>query len=237
MDRRAWVVACKTADFCRVNAPVDWLEGITPEAKARVLDPEQSWPYSTRVAGWPLVAMGEMYAVTREEKFVEPMVKLVDLFLAWQDEQGKWRDQTGSFNRGSKPFMIASILTGLQRYYENFGGDEVLEALVRGARHMAVDAKTAEGVMYYTEGPHSDRAHTSDIMLLGPMAFAYEHSGDPDILDAAYRHFRWMVDGRMCSTYTHKDVFAFLPLAHRMGLLDDYKAIDVKAHVARRGES
>ena len=102
--------------------------------------------------------------------------------------------------------------------------------------HMAVDAKTAEGIMYYTEGPYSDRAHTSDIMLLGPMAFAYEQSGDPDILDAAYRHFRWMVDGRQCATYTHKDVFAFLPLAHRMRLLDDYKAIDVKSHVARKGK-
>ncbi|GEM_PF-1041833 len=235
--RRAWEVACQTAEFCRVNAPVQWLETLTPEAKARVLDYEQKWTYSTRVAGWPLVAMGQMYEVTREEKFLGPMRRLVGLFVRWQDEGGKWRDQTGSFNRGSKPFMIASILQGLQKYCENFGDRRALDALLKGARHVATELRTVEGVMYYTEGPHSDRAHSSDIMMLGPMAFAFEKGGDPDVLDAAYRHFRWMVDGKQCPTYTHKDVFAFLPLALKLRLLEDYRGVDVKKRIPRKKRS
>lgn len=235
--RRAWDVACQTAEFCRVNAPVQWLETMTPEAKARVLDYEQKWSYSTRVAGWPLVAMGQMYEVTREEKFLAPMRKLLDLFVMWQDEQGKWRDQTGSFNRGSKPFMISSILQGLQKYYENFGDRRALNALVKGARHVATELKTVEGLLYYTEGPHSDRAHSSDIMELGPMAFVFEKEGDPEVLDAAYRFFRWMVDGKQCSTYTHKDAFAFMPLALRLGLLEDYRGVDVRKHIPKKKRS
>ncbi len=232
--RRAGEVACKTAEFCRVNAPIQWMETMTEEARARALDYEQKWPYSTRVAGWPLVAMGQMYEVTGEEKFVAPMRRLVDLFVTWQDEKGKWRDQTGSFNRGSKPFMIASILQGLQKYHENTGDRRALNALLKGARHVATELKTAEGLMYYTEGPHSGRAHSSDIMMLGPMAFAFEKGGDAEVLDSAYRFFRWMVDGKQCATYTHKDVFAFLPLALKLKLLEDYRGVDVRKHIPKR---
>jgi hypothetical protein len=69
---------------------------------------------------------------------------------------------------------------------------------------------------------------------LGPMAFAFEKGGDPEVLDSAYRFFRWMVDGKQCSTYTHKDAFAFVPLALRLGLLEDYRGADVRKQIPKK---
>ena len=46
------------ADFCRRAAPYDWRQGLTGEASQTVLDRDEAWPYSTRVVGWALTAMG-----------------------------------------------------------------------------------------------------------------------------------------------------------------------------------
>jgi len=41
------------------------------------------------------------------------MEALVDLFEPWQDEEGRWPAQIGSFNRNVVPALNASVLQGL----------------------------------------------------------------------------------------------------------------------------
>jgi rhamnogalacturonyl hydrolase YesR len=66
-------------------------------------------------------------------------------------------------------------------------------------------------------------------MLLGPLAWAYEQTGDGELLDAGYRLFRWLVDDNGVSAYMLKDLFAFMPLLESLGLLDDYEPADARA--------
>ncbi len=222
--RRAKEVAETCADFCRLNAPYRWKQELAPDLQQRALHPEQDWPYSTRVAGWPLVAMSTFYEAFGDERFLRSMEALVDLFEVWQDEQGRWREQIGSFNRAATPFMNASVLQGLMRYHRCTGDQRALRILLRGADFLVAQGRTIEGIFYYKESALSATPHGSTVMLLEPLAFAYENNGDPALLDAGYRLFRWLVDGGGVSTYMLKDLFAFMPLLERHGLLDAHRA-------------
>ena len=44
-----------------------------------------------------------------------------------------------------------------------------------------------------------------------------------------YRLFRWLVDEDQVSTYMLKDLFAFMPLLERLGLLGDYEPPDARS--------
>jgi hypothetical protein len=229
--RRALDVARAAVDFCGRTAALEW--EITPEKLARVLERDEPWPYVTRVAAWSLLALGQIYALERDASLVPTMRKLVDLLLAWQDDDGRWRQPIGTFNRGGVPFMIAGVLQGLQQFVENFGDARVAQALCKGARFAATRLVTPEGLMLYVEAPISWRPHTSDMMLLGPLTDVFERTGDPAVLETAYRHFRWMVDEKSVSTYLLKDVFAALPTFERLGLLDPYRSVDVRAQIEK----
>jgi hypothetical protein len=231
--RRALEVARQAVEFCERTAPLDW--EMTPEKRARVLEPDEPWPYVTRSAAWPLLAMGQLYQLERDPALIPAMRKLVDLFEAWQDEDGRWRQPIGSYNRGGVPFMIAGVLQGLQLFAENFQDERAADIAARGARCAANLLVTPERLMLYCEMPIATRPHSSDLMMIGPMAAAFERTGDPDILDTAYRHFRWMVDDKHVVTYLVKDILAALPVFARYGLLDDYRGITMREHLARQG--
>jgi len=233
--RRAREVAEACADFCRRAAPYPWKQRLTPEVRDRALEFDQDWEFSTRVAGWALTAMGTFYAAFRHERFLRSMEALVDLFGTWQDGEGRWREQIGSFNRGATPFMDASVLQGLQLYWECTGDRRARRLLLRGARFLAQQARTVDGIFYYKESPVSDRPHASTAMLLGPLAFAFGETRDPQILDAGYRLFRWLVDHDQVSTYMLKDLFAFMPLLEERDLLGSYRGLDIAAHLKRLG--
>jgi hypothetical protein len=222
--RRAKEVAESCADFCRLNAPYSWKQQLSSDLHQRALDPDQDWPFSTRVAGWPLVAMSTYYEAFGDERFLRSMEALVDLFASWQDPEGRWREQIGSFNRGATPFMNASVLQGLMRYHRCTGDVRALQILLHGTRFLVDKGRTLEGIFYYKESALSDTPHGSTAMLLEPLAFAYQQSNDPAFLDAGYRLFCWLVDNGGISTYMLKDIFAFMPLLERHDLLDSYRA-------------
>ncbi|MFH1569758.1 MAG: hypothetical protein ABIL09_17310 [Gemmatimonadota bacterium] len=224
--RRAREVAEACADYCRRTAPYDWKQDLTREARLGGLARVEPWPYSTRVVGWALTAMGTYYQAFPEARFLPAMEALVDLLEVWQDEEGRWRDQIGSHNCGAIPFMLASVLQGLQLYHAASGDERARRMLLDGARFLARHGRTVEGIFYYKESPISDTPHASAAMLLGPLAFAFEQSGDPELLDAGHRLFRWLVDGGEVATYMLNDIFAFMPLLDRLDLLAPYRAAD-----------
>ena len=221
--RRAREVAEACADYCRRAAPYDWKQDLTRERRAGALSDDEPWPFSTRVVGWALTAMGTYYEAFPEERFLPSMEALVDLLEVWQDEDGRWRDQIGGHNRGATPFMLSSVLQGLVLYHRACGDERARRMLLDGARFLAREGRTAEGIFYYKESPISDSPHSSTALLLDPLAHAFEESGDRQILEAGYRLFRWLVDTGGVATYMLKDLFAFMPLLDRLGLLAPYR--------------
>ncbi len=231
---RARQVAEMCADYCRRAAPYAWKGQLTAEIAAHPLQ-QKEWPFSTRVVGWALTGMGTYYDAFPEDRFLPAMEALVDLLETWQDEQGRWRDQIGSHNRGATPFMISGVLQGLQLYHKATGDRRARRMALDGATFLARHGRTVEGIFYYKESPVSDTPHASTVMCLSSLAWAYEETGDEEILDAGYRLFRWLVDEAGVATYMLKDLFAFMPLLKRLGLLDEYAPAD--ARQAARADS
>ena len=224
---RAREVAELCADYCRRVAPYAWKEQLTRDVAQNALSQEQ-WPFSTRFVGWALTGMGTFYEAFPEDRFLPAMEALVDLLEVWQDEQGRWRDQIGSHNRGATPFMISGVLQGLQLYHCSTGDRRARRMVLDGAAFLARQGRTREGILYYKESPISDTPHASTVMCLPALAWAYEESGDAEVLDTGYRLFRWLVDDAGVATYMLKDLFAFMPLLNRLGLLEMYAPPDAR---------
>ena len=222
--QRARQVAGMCADYCRRAAPYEWKEELTGElAEAAASGEPVHWPFSTRSVGWALTGMGTWYDAFPEERFLPAMEALVDLLEVWQDEHGRWRDRIGTHNLGETPFMVSGVLQGLQLYHAATGEGRARGMLLAGARFLARHGRTPEGLFYYKEAPISADPHASTAMLLGPLAWAHEQTGEAELLDAGYRLFRWLVDEGAVSTYMLKDLIAFMPLLERAGLLSAYE--------------
>ena len=227
---RARQVAEMCADYCRRAAPYHWKKELTLDLAASAASGEPvHWPFSTRSVGWALTGMGTYYDAFPEDRFLPAMEALVDLLEVWQDEHGRWRDRIGTHNLGETPFMVSGVLQGLQLYHAATGEGRARRMLLAGARFLARHGRTPEGLFYYKEAPISADPHTSTAMLLGPLAWAHEQTGEADLLDAGYRLFRWLVDVGSVSTYMLKDLIAFMPLLERSGLLSAYEPPDVLA--------
>ena len=116
------------------------------------------------------------------------MQKLVDVFGRWQDDEGRWRNIIGSFNRGSTPFMTAGILNGLLRAWELLGDERARDMCVKGCQFLARTMVTKEGLLFYKEQPISRHGpHSSSMLAFRPMAFAYRHTNDPALLQCMWR--------------------------------------------------
>jgi len=229
--QRAREIAELCADYCRRAAPYEWSETLTESRRQAVLDAEtEQWPYSTRRVGWALTAMGTYYEAFPEERFLPAMESLVELLESWQDEVGRWRDQIGSHNRGSTPFMLSSVLQGLQLFHAATGEERARRMLIDGARYLARHGRTVEGIFYYKESPISDNPHSSTVMLLPALAHVIEMTKDRQVLDAGYRLFRWLIDTGGVSTYMLKDLFAFMPVLEKEGLLDRWRDTEPLPH-------
>ncbi|MDA0336845.1 MAG: hypothetical protein O2782_16905, partial [bacterium] len=85
---------------------------------------------------------------------------------------------------------------------------------------------------FYKEAPVSSGPHASTVMCLPTLAWAYEETGDAEIVDAGYRLFRWLIDEAGVATYMLKDLFAFMPLLDRLGLLEVYAPPDARQAAA-----
>ena len=229
---RAREIAEQCADFCRTAAPYDWRQSLTRDAVANAFHPEQvEWPFRTMGVGVPLTGMGTFHDAFPHERFLRSMEALVDMLEIWQDDDGRWRDQIGSHNRGCAPAMTASVLRGLQLYHTATGDERVRHMLIDGLLFLVRSGRTAEGIFRRDESPLGDVPDLGSAALLGPLAFVYGETADRDTLDAGYRLFCWLIDSAGTPPSALVDLLDFMPLLDRFGLLDKFRGIDVEDHI------
>ncbi len=229
---RAREIAEQCADFCRTAAPYDWRQSLTSDAVAKALHPEQvEWSFRTMDVGVPLTGMGIFHDAFPHERFLRSMEALVDMLEIWQDDDGRWRDQIGSHNRGCAPAMTASVLRGLQLYHTATGDERARHMLIDGLVFLVRCGRTAEGIFRRDESPLGDVPDSESAVLLGPLAFVYGETADREALDAGYRLFRWLIDTAETPPSALADLLDFMPLLDRFGLLDEFRATDVVDHI------
>ncbi len=218
--RRALEIVEELGGYCaRTRQRQSW-DSMTPERRDAWEDPRVAAGSSPRKAGWALTGMADLYEVKPDPALAGEMRAMVRVFANWQEDSGAFRSQFGAFARGTQGFMVAAILTGLQRTWELLG-DELAKGLcIRGCRHLAREAVNVDGLMYYKESAiNQGGPQTSNLLNLRPMVFAYEQTGDRDLLRCMWRLTRHAVDDGLKAGHLVKDILWALPTFEREGLL------------------
>ena len=223
-NRRAREVAAACADFCRRTAPYDWRESLGPKASDHMASADDGIAGFGALAqvGNALSAMGDYYAAFADERFLRSMEALVDLLESWQDADGRWSHPIGIHRSGAEPALTASVLRGLSHYYGASGDQRARRMAEEGTLFLARHGRTAEGLFYRQQSPAEERPCARSLALLPALSEAFEQTGDPVLLDAGYRMFKWAVDGDAVDPAHLKDLIAFMPLLERLDLLQDY---------------
>lgn len=219
--RRALEVIEELGRYCaRTRQRNNW-DGMTPELRDAWENPRVSTGGSPRKAGWALTGMADLYEVNPDPALADEMRAMVRNFANWQDEDGSWRSQFGAFARGTQGFMVAAILTGLLRTWELLGDETARDLCIKGCCYLATGAVNVDGLMYYKQSAINQGGPTwSNLINLRPMVFAYEQTGDRDILRCMWRLTRAAVDTGLQAGHYVKDILWALPTFEREGLLD-----------------
>jgi len=180
--------------------------------------------YSIRRAGWALTGMTDLYEANPDPALGQEIRAMIRVLGRWQDADGRWRSRFGSFMRSAEVFMHAAALNGLVRAYELIGDPAAKELCIRGCRFISTKTVTRDGLMYYKESPVNNTGPaSSNILAFRPKVFAYEQTGDPAILQAMWRLFRWHLEREEIKGFMVHHALWALPTFHKAGLLDVWK--------------
>lgn len=218
--RRTLEVIEELGRYCARTRQRNPWDRMTPQLRDAWEDPRQSSGGSPRKAGWALTGMADLYEVHPDPELAEEMRAMVRIFASWQDADGAWRSQFGTFARGTMGFMVAAIVTGLLRTWELLGDELARDLCIKGCRYLATEAINVDGLMYYKQSAINQSGPCfSNLLNLRPMVFAYEQTGDRRILRCMWRLTRAALDAGLHSGHLVKDILWALPTFEREGLL------------------
>jgi len=153
-----------------------------------------SW-HSARDSGWPLIGMAAVYEATGDERYRRAMRQIFEALRQAQHDNGGWPIEL-FFHLGFSPLHLGICLTGLARYHEVCGDEEVLPVFLKGMEFLAGDAmRFPDGAWAYVTAPEYRSTYSSDIPL-EPFGYAYWLTRDPRLIAAALRGWTGSLDLR-----------------------------------------
>jgi len=148
-----------------------------------------------RVPGWHLIQVMATYRTTYDPFYLNAARIIIERVLERRTPGGGWDRQLVPGHchceprcRGLCSFMQGILGVGLREYWRETRDDRIPPAVVDSARHVLDEIWVEEQESFrYTSCPTSSVTASRADTLGGLMLFAYEHSGDPRLLDAATR--------------------------------------------------
>lgn len=147
---------------------------------------------STRVGGWALRALAALARDTGEPRWREAAGEIVDLFAAWQREQGGLLAPYTSHSMPRVPFMIALTANSLARAGAAAGRPDVGELVLAVARDLEENCLGPDGIFIYKELPSLRRSAPTP-HVLETLTHAWRFSGEERFLRLAVRQFAAMI--------------------------------------------
>jgi len=176
------------------------------------LPPYHSNWHSARDSGWPLIGMAAVYEATGDERYRGAMREIFAALRRAQHDSGGWSIEL-FFNVGFSPLHLGICLTGLARYHEACGDEEVLEVFARGMEFLAGDEmRFPDGAWTYVTTPEYQGTYYSDTPV-EPFGYAYLLTQDKRLVEQALRGWTGSLDLRAS--------LRFLWAADAAGLLRD----------------
>ncbi|MDF2962098.1 MAG: hypothetical protein K0S39_3833 [Paenibacillus sp.] len=145
---------------------------------------------NARESGWALRSLGALYKETGDPRWLESADRIVDHFEAWKAKYGAWLSPYTDHSVVRVPFMISVAANSLMRYYLINPQERIKQMIVDAMEDLLEHSYNYEtGVFYYKELPSLQRLGTNPI-ILEPLAYAYEFTGNDKFLKAGKVTFR-----------------------------------------------
>jgi hypothetical protein len=145
---------------------------------------------NARESGWALRSLGALYKETGDSKWNESADRIVDHFEAWKVKYGAWLSPYTDHSVVRVPFMISVAANSLMRYYKINPQERIKQMIIDAMEDLIEHSyKKDTGVFYYKELPSLQRLGTNPIVL-EPLSYAYEFTGNMEFLKAGEVTFR-----------------------------------------------
>jgi len=143
-----------------------------------------------RTFGWPVITMARAYELTRDERYLEVIRRILDYLDRfssdpWREyaEGGRW--WRTMMHDGCKPFMVGLLMEGFCRYHEVSRDPKTIEVLSRIADWLVANMWNDELGQFEYEFNAYNAGHrvfgTDDLMVM-PLMYLYEQTRRPNYL-------------------------------------------------------
>ena len=188
-----------------------------------------------RTSGWCLTGLVSVYNHTRDKKYLKAARKVIDIALERQTPEGEFQMawSRGLVMASGPALQTGALLTGMKRYHEVTGDEDVKEALLKALAFAMTKGTLPEGyALKYTfgNGLYKSRREASgceSMRMMLPLAYAYRLTGDRKYVEHGAHDFRHRLnhahfmapEGGLCMYLA--DALEFMKAADDLGLLND----------------
>jgi len=159
------------------------------------MPPYHSNWHSARDSGWPLIGMAAVYEATGDERYRRAMRRIFEAVREAQHDNGGWSIEL-FFNVGFSPLHLGICLTGLARYHEACGDEEVRQVFDKGIEYLAGDGmRFPDGAWTYVTTPEYEGTYYSDTPV-EPFGYAYQLTQDKEQIAQVLRCWNANLDLR-----------------------------------------
>ena len=156
--------------------------------------------------------MAAVYEATGDQRYRRAMRQVFEAVREAQHDNGGWSIEL-CFNVGFSPLHLGICLTGLARYHEVCGDEEVRHVFDKGIEFLAGDEmRFPDGSWKYVTAPEYESTYYSDTPV-EPFGYAYELTQDKHTIQQVLRGWSANLDLR--------STLRFLWAADAAGLLHD----------------
>lgn len=168
--------------------------------------------HSARDSGWPLIGMAAVYEATGDERYCRAMRQIFEAVRQAQHDNGGWSIEL-FFNVGFSPLHLGICLSGLARYHEACGDEDVRQVFDKGIEYLAGDEmRFPDGAWTYVTTPEYEGTYYSDTPV-EPFGYAFKLTQDKQLIAQVLRGWAASLDLRAS--------LRFLWAADAAGLLED----------------
>ena len=181
-DRRARRIACTLGLIAR--------EAGGDVERYGDLAPRYVFKGAERTFGWPVITMARAYEVTRDERYMEVIERILNYLDRFSEDPWREYAEGGRWWRtmmhdGCKPFMVGLLMEGFCRYHEVSRDPKIIEVLTRIADWLIANMwNDALGTFEYEFNAYNPghRTFAADDLMALPLMYLYSETKTPTYL-------------------------------------------------------
>jgi len=142
--------------------------------------------HGVRDSAWPIIAFAGLYEVTGEQCWMDALIKLADIIVDTQHNDGGWDMKIGWYKATKVPLQTGIGMNGLCRAHAITGDERYLNAAIEAGKKLK-ESTFPEGNFLYIDAPGYRWNYTSTVVLES-LGYLWKHTEDLTYLELALRN-------------------------------------------------